>query len=99
VWIEQGLGPVPIEFERLVDATVGSPDVRRAIDQLLEAKKLGAELDRGPKILAISRFIEVEMTRLEQTAAERPSPAPSLEQLNDLFRDILAEVWSDGLSA
>ena len=99
LWIERGLGPVPIEFERLLNATVESPDLRRAIDELLEAKKSGAELDHGPRIPQISRFIEAEMTRLQRAAADGPSPAPSVEPLNDLFRDILAEVWGGGRPA
>jgi hypothetical protein len=94
LWIERGLGPVPIEFGRLLDATVTDPRVRRAVDELLEAKRSGAELDRGPAIPALGGFIASEMTRLEGTAAERPSSAPSVEQLDDLFRDILAEVWT-----
>src|SRR5213594_3590187 len=80
LWIEQGLGPVPIEFGRLLDATVTDRDLRRAIDQLLEAKKAGAELDRGPKIPVISRFIESELTRLQVARADKPNPAPPVDQ-------------------
>jgi predicted nucleotidyltransferase len=99
LWIERGFGPAPIEFERLLEATVHSPNVRHAIDELLVAKKSGAELDRGPKIPEISRFIEEEVTRLERTAADKPNPTPSLDELNDLFRDILEEAWNNGQPA
>lgn len=93
-WIDQGLGPVPIEFGRLVDATVADPTVRRAIDDLISAKLAVVELDRGPRIPAIGDFIEREMARLEESGAERPSPAPPIEALNDLFRSTLQEAWS-----
>jgi predicted nucleotidyltransferase len=94
LWIERGLGPVPIEFGRLLEATVTDPRVRQAIDELLEAKRAGAELDRGPAIPELGGFIAMEMARLEGTAAERPTSAPAVEQLDALFRDTLAEVWS-----
>jgi predicted nucleotidyltransferase len=92
-WIDLGLGPVPIEFAKLVDATISDSNVRRAIAELVAEKVSGAELDRGPRIPAISDFIQNEMVRLEQTAADRPSPAPAVEELNDLFRVLLNEVW------
>jgi len=92
-WIDQGLGPVPIEFSRLVDATVSDVAVRGAIEELIAAKRSGAELDRGPRIPAIGDFIQVEMARLEETASDRTSPAPPVEALNSLFRSTLHEVW------
>jgi predicted nucleotidyltransferase len=40
-WIEQGRGPVPIEFKRLVMATIDDVKLRRAIDELVDAKSKG----------------------------------------------------------
>lgn len=99
LWIEKGLGPVPIEFGRLVEATVNSSELRHAIDDLLEAKRAGAELDHGPRVAVISQFIETEMTRLEQTRTNSPVEAAPVEELNVLFRAILNEVWRDGQPA
>ncbi|NJD67619.1 MAG: hypothetical protein C3F12_12400 [Candidatus Methylomirabilota bacterium] len=93
-WIDQGLGPVPVEFGKLVDATVADPTVRGAIAELLIAKRAGDELDRGARIPAISEFIEQEMARLEDTELDRPSLIPPVEELNELFRNTLREVWS-----
>ena len=76
---------------RLLEATVTNSNLPREIEQLLE--KRGAELDRGPRITAISRFIEIEMDRLESAAVDNPSAAPPVTHLNDLFRETLAEVW------
>lgn len=95
-WIEADLGPVPIEFGRLVEATIRDVRLRKEIDSLLTAKKAGAELDRGPRIEPISRFIENEMARHEQALGQKPSPAPPPDALNDLFRDLLKEVWPAG---
>ncbi len=93
LWIESGRGPIPIEFQRLVDATVSDAEVRRAIDELLEAKRAGAELDRGPVVPALSGFIETELTRLEEQAPDRAEQAPSIEKLDELFRSVLRDVW------
>jgi uncharacterized protein len=98
-WIEMGLGPVPIEFPKLVKATVFDPEVRGAINDLVSAKISGAELDRGPRIGALSDFIQHEMGRFEQTTAGRASPAPPIEKLNDLFRATLNEVWQNEMPA
>jgi uncharacterized protein len=93
-WIEESLGPVPIEFGRLVEATIHDMNLRQEIDRLVDAKKAGVELDRGPRIPAISCFIEAEMDRLESKTADSPTVAPPVDKLNDLFRDTLAEVWN-----
>ena len=95
-WIDHGLGPVPIEFSKLVCETVSDPTVRQSIYELVEAKRAGAELDRGPRITILSDFIEREMARLEITAIDRSDPAPPTELLNVLFRDTLHEVWKNG---
>jgi uncharacterized protein len=97
-WIDQGRGPVPIEFQKLVEATVDDPILLSAIGSLVSAKRSGAELDRGPRIPAVSAFIENEMVRLEQTASNRSEAAPPIETLNQLFRGMLEEVWETGQS-
>jgi predicted nucleotidyltransferase len=94
-WIDQDRGPVPIEFAKLVEATVSDPGVRDAIAALIEAKKSGAELDRGPRIPALSDFIRDEMARHEQSASDRRHPERAGDELNELFRRTLREVWDD----
>jgi predicted nucleotidyltransferase len=93
LWIERRLGPVPIEFSKLVEATVVDSRVRVAIERLVAEKAGGAELDRGPRIEAISEFIESEIERCE-SAVGAVETAPSLVALNDLFREVLNEVWA-----
>lgn len=92
-WIERGLGPVPIEFGKLVDATLPAGKLRLAVDEIVAAKTAGAELDMGPRIPAISDFIESELNRLERVADVQASAAPPTEQLNELLRATLLEVW------
>jgi predicted nucleotidyltransferase len=92
-WIDQELGPVPIEFQKLVDATVQDARLRAALDDLVAAKRAGAELDRGPRIPSISDFIATELARLENTASDRADSGQQVERLNQLFRSTLQEVW------
>jgi predicted nucleotidyltransferase len=95
LWIDLGLGPVPIEFSKLVEATVSDQKVRRSIADLVAAKTSGAELDRGPRIPVISDFIEQQMARLQETTSDRPSSVPAIDTLSRLFRDTLDEVWNE----
>lgn len=92
LWIEKGLGPVPTEFQKVIEGTVENDTLYQAIQTLLEEKKKGAELDRGPKIPAIGKFIESNFKRLENSPFRfKPNPPP-VELLNDLFRETLNEV-------
>jgi hypothetical protein len=88
-WIETNpTRPVPMEFQKLVDACVDSPDVLTATDQLLTRKRAGTELDREPKIEVLSNFIDTELSRLEKLkVAEREKP--DFEKLNEIFRSAI----------
>jgi predicted nucleotidyltransferase len=92
-WVISNRGPVPMEFERLVETEVLDDNVRDAIVSLVEAKRDGAELDRGPRIEPISSFIERTLANLDETLAEAPALKPPPEQLNDFFRSAVREVW------
>ncbi len=98
-WIERELGPVPIEFQKLVDATIEDGSVREAIGRLVAAKVAGAELARGPRIEAISAFVESELARTRTVAVTVEPLGSSLATLNDLFREAIHEVWSPSQSA
>ena len=90
-WIDAGYGIVPTEFGKLVDAIVQENELRRAINDLLEAKKQGFEKSVGPRIEPISRYIESEMERLITTTPESAKSTGDPCKLNELFRAILSE--------
>lgn len=93
-WIEDDRGPVPIEFERLLAAVVAEPTLKAAIHDLLNEKRAGHELGRGPRSQVISEFIESELERHgEGEAAKTHPPTPNLDELNELFRLSLSEIW------
>jgi uncharacterized protein len=94
-WIERDLGVVPTPFQTLVEGSIDDTDLKQAIDQLVEDKRQGNELDRGPRIDLISAFVENELARLESQRFERihdPPNAP-IDDFNALFRTALDEVW------
>jgi hypothetical protein len=94
-WIERDLGVVPTEFGKLVEGTVDAPGLRREIDALIRAKRQGEELDRAPRVEAISAFIEVELGWMEGRRFEEEYErvrAP-VGELNRFFRGGLEEVW------
>jgi len=92
-WIAAGRGPVPIEFMRLADATVPSGVLRRAIEDLVRAKAAGAELDHGPRIGAISEFIETELAKAEPPDSGQQQAMVATVELDRLFRNTLREAW------
>jgi predicted nucleotidyltransferase len=88
-WIEQDRGPVPVEFARLVDAAEIDPELRTAIDTLLDRKRTGAEMETGPHLPVVHDFIEAEIER--QTTVQFPDSEthPDIDPLNTFFRHVL----------
>jgi len=90
-WIERGLGVVPMEFDKLVDGIVEDAGLRREIDDLLDRKRAGAELDKGPRNPVLSGFLENELARL-RAEAQPPSKSKDTATLDHLFVRLLVEV-------
>lgn len=88
-WIEKGLGVVPIEFQKLIEARVPTGPLRDAIDDLIARKRAGEELGRGPHIPMLSNFIESEMKRHETIEFKGPDALctnAGYDVLNRVFR-------------
>lgn len=98
LWIERGLGLVPIEFSKLVNGVVDSTEVRQAIQALLRRKRAGEELSRGPRDPIISDFLDKEISRLSAVAAP-PSKPTTVQALDQLFIASLVDVYGDLIEA
>ncbi len=84
-WIERQLGPVPMRFAQLVEAVLDEAEVRAALNELVVRKQAAEELAVAPPVEALSRFLEVELPRLE--ALKEPDEATAeVEELNGFFR-------------
>ncbi len=97
IWIERGHGVVPTEFAKLVERVVDDSKVRTAIDDLMECKRAGHELDRGPRIPVISDYLNVQLDRL---TAEHQGRAKTRDTaaLDRLFLDTLIEAFGAELA-
>lgn len=83
-----------MEFGTLLDQLVPDTKLKSAIEDLVQMKRNGHELDRGTRIPIISEYIESELNRIEtQLASLRPSK-PAIEKLNEVFRFSLEAAWS-----
>lgn len=89
LWIERGYGPVPTEFQPLCARLIDDRNLQTAIADLLERKRSGVEMGKGPRIAAISEFVEKELLRLESgLALGEQTPVP-IAELNRVFREAL----------
>jgi len=94
LWIERGLGVVPMEFSVLLDRLMKRGTVRRSIDELLIKKSAGVEMDEGPRIAPIHSFIEEELKRLDRKFFGKRARDPNIERLNNLFQFALKAAWN-----
>lgn len=93
-WIEKYHTIPPLEFQSLLEEIVPDGILKKEIQELLERKKRGDELDFEPRIESINEFVETEIEHLTDYAKsleERIEDPTHL--LNQLFRDSLDEVW------
>ncbi len=84
-WIERRPGPVPMEFDRLIQDALEEVEVRAALQSLVERKQAGEELAVAPPVVVLSRFIQDELARLA-TLDEADNTQADAEELNRFFR-------------
>ena len=93
-WIKQFNEFPPLEFQTLLDNVLPEEAIKQEVLTLLERKLTGDELDLEPRIEIINKFLENEMIHLQTYAkAQHRIIADPTEQLNQLFRQTLEEVW------
>jgi uncharacterized protein len=92
-WIQQGYGVAPTEFRILVEKLVTVQPLRDEIDRLIAQKSQGDELAVGPRIPAISKFIETEIERLESMKMKLTGNLAPIDELDKVFRRALEEAW------
>lgn len=100
-WIEKHHTMPPIEFDRLVEHVVpkGS-ELRDVIESLLVRKRAGEELDYEPRINPINEFLDQRIKYYEQTVAGlKTADGVQDQQLDDLFRSVVRDVWEPDSSA
>lgn len=88
-WIERGHGMPPMAFELLLEALLPSGPLRDAIDALLEKKRAAAEIEDGPRVPAISDFLDAELARMGAAAPRLAAGSGDPRALDALFRQLI----------
>ena len=90
-WIErnQDAGPPPMPFNDVIQSVNPPSDLTGELLALVERKRAGQELDEGPAIACINRFIDTELWRLRAVADTMPVAHGNTEKLDDLFREMV----------
>jgi predicted nucleotidyltransferase len=91
-WIEQRLGPVTMEFGKLLKRLVEPGALQSEIVSLLDQKRRGLELDIGPRLPAIHAFLEQELARLANAHGFPNAETTAIEPLDELFRWVLRQI-------
>ena len=89
IWIEKGMGIVPMEFESLVEKALDGGDLKSDIEKLLADKRDGLESEKGPRIESINNFIKEELSRLEKSPPELTGRRESFDEINRFFQSFL----------
>ncbi len=92
LWIERGLGVVPMVFDDLVAGVANDSGLKDSIAKLTELKRSGAEMDNGLRIPVIHSFLGREIARLEEVVADasrNPVSAELQEKMNRYFQEAL----------
>ncbi len=88
-WIEDGRGMPPMAFERLLEALLPAGPLREAIDALLAKKRLAAEIEDGPRVPAISDFLDTELVRMAASVPRLKPGNGDPRALDELFRQLI----------
>ncbi|AOH55162.1 hypothetical protein ABE28_012455 [Peribacillus muralis] len=95
LWIQKYNTIPPIEFPALLDNIIPEGPLKTEIETLLMRKINGEELDVEPRIDVINDFLENEIGQLTNyTKTLHIKPEDPTEELDQLFRAALDEVWN-----
>ena len=86
-WIEQALGPVPMELTSLVSSTLEAGALTEEINALIESKRTG-EVRDDERFPEIRKLFDTELGRLSMESLEAPENKGS-EELDQCFRFVL----------
>ena len=97
-WIERYHTMPPIEFHKLVEEFVpADSELRTVIEDLLIRKMAGDELDYEPRVHIINDYLDERIAYFESVALHMDAAQSGLDQqLDELFRSALEEVWAGG---
>jgi len=87
-WLEKYHKDVPVLFSLLVNEFL-SGDLLDAVNDLLERKMAGEEIDEGPRIEVINTFLEAEIPRMKSVADSLEENVIPIDNINKVFKKII----------
>ena len=87
-WLEDDLGQVPMEFDILVNKYLDGP-VRKIVEDLVERKKSGEEMDKGPRIQELNDYLNSEIKRLGNVADGIEKEDRPIDVINNVLQYVL----------
>jgi len=94
-WIKQTNTMAPMEFHKLLETQVQDKRVKSAIENLLNRKIAGVELQEEPRIDILNEFLDDKISFYDHfVKSVNQNTQPDTDKLNTLFRHTLDEVWS-----
>ena len=89
-WIEKNQTFPPVQFNKVIDAA--DPDLpREQVEDLLQRKKQGKELDKAPKIDDLNKYIERKLDHFSKIVRITPKPKFTMDDLDELFMNTVCK--------
>ena len=89
-WLEEYGKAAPIEFDKVL-GLITDNELLNTIHELLEKKKCSEEKMLVPAIPVLNKYIESELTRLENIKPDKSDRKVEMNHLNELFHRVLNE--------
>lgn len=92
--IEQKNTVPPIDFQELLNEVISEGPLKTEIQQLLQRKMAGDELNMEPRIESINEYLDKEILHIEAYCKNLYVKVDDpTQKLDALFRKTLQEVW------
>ncbi|MGE7675454.1 DNA polymerase beta superfamily protein [Lysinibacillus sp. NPDC094403] len=89
-WIEKNITVPPIDFQELLNEIIFDDPLKTEIQQLLQRKMAGEELNMEPRIEIINEYLENEIKHIEAYCKNlHVKVDDSTQKLDALFRSTL----------
>jgi len=89
IWLEKHGTMPPTGFSLLRQDASLSITLDAAVEDLLQRKMAGEELDAAPQLPVLNEFIEQQLDHFTLVAGKRPTPVVDYDTLDALFREML----------
>jgi predicted nucleotidyltransferase len=94
LWMEKKHTFPSLDFRFLLEELALSPSLKREIEKLVAKKAESPLKAREPKNAVVFSFLDEQLSRLEEVLLTVPdSTKDYVNELDDLFRMALQEVW------